>query len=219
MIQTILRIFLALAWTASLCLPAAMPAQAASSDQVLGAVATVAAPATDASPSPIPVAQLTLNVASGSKGTAVIITGTGFPPGEIVAIYVDAAGPYLANPPPGPTAGAQGNVRVNVTWPGKNYDSSGHVDPTIPGPHTVCGDTAYPGSTQQIPARACAQFQVVAVASNPTAPPATSNASLPVGAVLIAFVVLMVLTGGLLLLTRRSDSQRSRSAKGRGDSS
>lgn len=160
---------------------------------------------------------IALSVSSGLPGTPVTVTGSGFPPGEIVAIYVDSAGPYLANPPPGPSADAQGNVRVSVMWPGRNYDLSGHVDPTVPGPHAVCGDTAYPGSTQQIPARACAQFQVVAVASTATAPPANSIASFPVGTVLVAFVVLMLLTGGLLLLTRRSDDQRSRSTKGRGD--
>lgn len=156
---------------------------------------------------------IALSVSSGPPGTAVTVTGSGFPPGEIVAIYVDAAGPYLANPPPGPGADAQGNVRVNVIWPGRNYDVSGHVDPTVPGPHNVCGDTAYPGSTQPIPARACVQFVVVAVAQTPAPAPATANKSFPVGAVLVAFVVLMLLTGGVLLLTARSD--RSKSLKGR----
>jgi hypothetical protein len=186
------------------CLFPAVTSQAAVF--VLSAGAAISAPVNDASPSPLPAAKLSLSPSTGSAGTPVVISGSGFPPGEIVAIYVDAAGPYLAYPPPGPRSDGQGTVRVSVIWPGKNYDPSDHVDPTIVGPHTVCGDTAYPGSTQRVPARGCAQFVVVAVRSTPTASAAraASDTGVPAGEVLVAFVALMILAGGVLLITRRS---------------
>jgi hypothetical protein len=162
----------------------------------------------------VPAAQLTLSPNSGYSGTPVAISGSGFPPGEIVAIYIDAAGPYLGNPPPGPRADAHGAIQVSIKWPDKSYDPSGHVDPTVVGPHTVCGDTAYPGSSQRVPTRGCAQFNVVAAPVTPTAAPAPAGNGFPVGEVLVAFVALMLLSGGVLLLTARSD--RSKSLKGRG---
>jgi hypothetical protein len=201
--QRLLGALLVLTWTGAALLLPGVGVQASSSDRVSMAGAALAAPATAASP--IPAAQLTLSVSSGSTGTPLTISGSGFPPGEIVAIYIDAAGPYLPNPPPGPRADAQGTVRVSLAWPGKNYDPSGHVDPTIAGPHTVCGDTAYPGSAQRIPARGCAQFIVVAAPVTPTpSPVASDTSSFPVGTALIGFVVLMLLGGGVLLFTRRS---------------
>lgn len=173
------------AWTATICLLPTMAVQAES-------------------PSPIPPAVITLSVGTGSKGTPLTISGSGFPAGEIVAIYIDAAGPYIGYPPPGPNADGLGNIRVTVTWPGKNYDPAGRVDPTLVGPHTVCGDTAWPGSTQKLPARACAQFVVVAAPTTPTPTATPSDSSYPIGAVLIAFAVLVVVVGGVVLLSRRS---------------
>lgn len=202
MMQSLRCAFLAFEWVvASSLIPGlAVPASALQSSPR----AIPALPMADSTPSAIPAAQLALSVASGSTGTPLRISGNGFPPGEIVAIYIDAAGPYVANPPPGPRADAQGTIQVSITWPGKNYDVSNHVDPTIPGPHTVCGDTAYPGSIQRIPARGCAQFIVVPLSPSPAASPTISSSGFPVGTVFAVFIGVMILAAGILLVTNRS---------------
>ena len=51
---------------------------------------------------------ITLNVQTGPPGTTVTITGKGFPPQEIVALYIDQAGPFLDVP--GPRADDQGAI-------------------------------------------------------------------------------------------------------------
>src|ERR1700693_563332 len=132
MTPRLLRNSLALALVASCFLPVAA-IQAAASDPGFDAPAYLRAPVTDASPeppAPIPAAGMTVSPTAGSAGTPLVITGSGFPVGEIVSIYIDAAGPYLPNPPPGPRADAQGAIRVSAKWPAKNYDPAGRVDPT-----------------------------------------------------------------------------------------
>ena len=146
---------------------------------------------------------LTLSVGTGAAGTPVTITGTGFPPGEIVALYIDSPGPYLDQP--GPRADGQGGFSKAITWPDKTYDASHRVDPTRGGTHTVCGDTGYPGSSQTIVVKACAQFVVTATPS-PSASPAPSTALVgpPAAAVAVVFAILLVLGAILIFLMRRA---------------
>jgi len=163
-----------------------------------------------ASPSPVPInPKIALSVSSGGPGTVVTITGTSFPPLEIVAIYLDTEPPYLPDrdpnaKPPGPVADGQGSFHETFVYPTATYDSSGRVKPTTPGLHAICGDTTYPSSTQRIPGRACAQFEVLVVPS-PTPSPASggsTGASVPelVGALAVVIVVVV----GMFLWMRRS---------------
>jgi hypothetical protein len=185
-------------WFTSLCLMSGA-ALAPSPPSVLVALA--------ADPSPSPTPGITLVVKSGVPSTPLVIVGSGFPPGEIVAIYIDSPGPYLGFPPPGPRADAQGAFQQNLKWPGKNYDVSGKVDPTKAGPHNVCADTSYPGSTQPIAAKACAPFQVQVVPTTPTpspSPVAVPASGYPLPIVLGVFVILIVIGAGAVLWMRRS---------------
>jgi hypothetical protein len=158
-------------------------------------------PAADASPSPVPIQpKIALSVSSGVPGTVVTINGTGYPPLEIVAIYLDIEPPYLPDrdpnlKPPGPVADGQGSFHETFVYPGPTYDATGHVKPTTLGLHAVCGDTAYPGSTQRIPSRSCAQFEVLAQ-------PSPSGATVP--ELLGAFAVLVALAVGMFVWMRRS---------------
>ncbi len=147
-------------------------------------------------------ATITLTVQSGLPGTPLTITGTGFPPLEVVALYIDSEGPFLGNPPPGPQANAQGEFQQSITWPAKNYDLSGKVNPAKAGSHNVCGDTTFPGSTQAIAAKACAQFTVNTIASPASAP------GLPIPITLGAFVILIVLGVVVVMRMRRSDQTK-----------
>jgi hypothetical protein len=157
----------------------------------------------DVSPSPITLnPTITLSVTSGLPGTAVTITGTEFPPLEIVALYIDQPGPYLDAP--GPRADATGAFHKDINMPSSNYDSSGRINPTIPGQHDICGDTAYPGSTQPLPARACAKFQVLAEPSTPAANSPTASGGASVPELLGAFAVVVVVAIGAILWMRRS---------------
>ena len=151
---------------------------------------------------------LALSVAKGRPGTAVTITGSGYPPGEVVAIYIDLAEPYLLAPPPGPRADPQGTFTAHFVWPDNRYDTSGRIDPSKPGPHMVCGDTAYSGSTQAVTAKACAQFEVLAGPSpsptpGQTLPPAETPGP-PVSTVLVVLVIFLALAGGAAYLMRRT---------------
>ena len=158
----------------------------------LSAIACVLALATMVAAAAGPTVKLSVD--SGTPGTPVTITGTGFPPNEIVALYIDAPGTYLDVP--GPRADDQGNFTKAITWPGQIYDSSGRVNPAKPGTHQVCGDTAYPGSDQPVPAKACAPFLV------PNPPPGPSQVNFPQLAALslVAFGVLIL--GGIVLVLR-----------------
>jgi hypothetical protein len=177
---------------------------------VLAWLVMAARPAADASPSPVPInPKIALSVSSGGPGTVVTLTGTGFPPLEIVAIYLDTEPPYLSdrdpnNKPPGPVADGEGSFHETFMYPNATYDSTGHVKPTTPGLHAVCGDTLYPSSNQRIPGRACAQFEVVATPS-PTPTPSsggTTGASVP--ELIGAFAVLVAVAVGMFLWMRRS---------------
>jgi hypothetical protein len=153
-------------------------------------------------------AGLSLSVTTGAPGTPVTISGNGFPRGEVVALYVDVPGPYLFNP--GPRADSSGAITAAIVWPDKNYDTTHHLDPSTPGPHTICGDTGYPGSTQPIAAKACATFNVLAVpspssATIQSATPAAAPAGSPTGTVLVVVAIMIVLAVVAFLLLRRAE--------------
>jgi hypothetical protein len=144
---------------------------------------------------------MAVSVDSGPPGTAVTIRGTGYPPGEVVALYIDAAGAYIGQP--GPRADAQGGFRKDFIWPGKEYDTTGRVDPSSPGPHNVCGDTTYPGSSQSVAAKACAVFQVT-TSSSPAPLAGTRPQEAPISLALFAFGIILaaLAVGGVLWMWR-----------------
>ena len=150
-------------------------------------------------------ASVVLSIDKGPPGTALSITGSGFPPNEVVALYIDSPAVYLEQP--GPVADSHGSFQENFKWPGKTYDPSGVIDPTKVGPHTICGDTGYPSSTQPVAMKACAQFVVEASANaTPTsgAQPGLVGPSLPVPVVLVALGVLLALAVAAYWFTRES---------------
>jgi hypothetical protein len=141
--------------------------------------------------------KVVLSTTSGAPGTPITITGSGFPPGEVVALYIDSPGPYLFQP--GPRADAQGGFEEAVIWPAKNYDTTGRVDPTSAGPHTVCGDTGYPGSSQQSAIKACTEFVVRPVSTpSPTPQPARLFQAPMYGALALVGLVLLIGVGSFL---------------------
>jgi hypothetical protein len=146
---------------------------------------------------------ITLTPSSGRPGTRVTITGTGFPPEEIVALYIDRPGPYLDVP--GPRADSQGGFSKDINWPGRNFDNTGKVDPASPGAHSVCGDTAYPGSTQTSAGSACAPFvaEANALSSPIPSPGSTAKSGLQPSLLLLAAAILIVVMGGTVILARR----------------
>ena len=158
------------------------------------------APAAAASPQPA----ITLSVTSGKPGTPVKITGSGFPPEEIVALYIDSPDPYIGNSPPGPRADLQGNFHDSFIWPDKKYDPNHRVDPTTAGAHQVCGDTGYPGNQQPIPVKACAQFDEIPLASPSPSPGAGGTGQGASGPELIAaFGIILAIVVGTVLWMRR----------------
>ncbi len=155
-----------------------------------------------ASPSPTSgSAKIALSVQSGTAGTPVTVTGSGFPPQAIVALYVDLPGVYLGAP--GPAADAQGAFKVDISWPGKNFDPAGRVKPATAGAHSICGDSGYPNSPPQVAAKACAQFTVKAL-SSPPAQASTASSGYPLPVVLAGFAILAVIGLGVVLWMRRT---------------
>lgn len=141
---------------------------------------------------------ITLSTSSGQTGTSIDVRGTGFPPNEIVALYIDQPGPYLSFP--GPRADGSGSFHMTFAWPPKTFDKSGHVDPTKPGPHLVCGDTGYPGSSQAVAVKACTQFLVNGTASPSASPGSPGN--VPIVVIVVAVVVLIGLAVSIWLTLR-----------------
>src|SRR5256885_3399124 len=137
-----------------------------------------------------------LTKTNGTPGTPLIIHGTGFPPGEIVALYIDQPNPYLyLNPPPGPRADAHGEITDSLKWPGSFYDQNHHIDPSKPGVHQVCGDTGYPGSTQAVQVKACADFTVPGPSPAPALSDQFPSLPLPVIGAAIAIVIALGVAG------------------------
>jgi hypothetical protein len=149
---------------------------------------------------------ITLSPTAGTSGTRVTISGTGFPPGEVVALYIDSPIPFLGNPPPGSTANAQGGFSQTITWPDKNYDPSGRIKPAAIGIHNVCGSTTYPGTTQTSNVQACAVFTVQSGPTPSTSPSPSPSSSgglvgpspLTVGIVIGILLVLAAITALLM---------------------
>jgi len=119
--------------------------------------------------------QLTLSQNVGLPGTQITLTATGFPANELIAVYTDTpkdgspadgnvAGPFFGTP--GLFADGQGTLEQTVAWPGNGQFFK--VNPTTAGPHTICADTGYPGSTGPDKVKACAQFLVQAPPAVPT---------------------------------------------------
>ena len=145
---------------------------------------------------------VTLSVTTGTVGTSVDVTGSGFPPGEIVALYVDAPVASVASTPPGKTADSSGSFHDTFKWPDANYDRSHRINPTTPGVHQVCGDTeGDPNKPQPISANACAAFVVMAPSPSPSPGGVGSSAGLP--EILIALAVFAVVAIGAALWFRR----------------
>jgi hypothetical protein len=169
----------------------------------LAAIALLAMPLLLIGATPAPL--IDLSRTTGMPGTPLIIHGTGFPPGEVVALYIDQPNPYLyLNPPPGPRAGADGTITDSLKWPGKFYDVSHVVDPSKPGVHTVCGDTGYPGSNQAVAVKACAQFIVLGPSPTP-GPGSDQGPSLPLPIIGAAIVVVLGLAiGGQIWMQRQA---------------
>jgi hypothetical protein len=138
----------------------------------------------------------------------VTITGSGYPPDEFVALYIDQPSPYIGTP--GPRADAQGAFKFQYVWPDQTYDVAHKVNPSSPGVHSVCGDTNYGSVSQQFPGKACTQF---VVEGTPASPATNSPAAIPANAsglspieVIGGIAILLALAIGATLLIRRSAS-------------
>lgn len=141
--------------------------------------------------------QISLSVNSGAPGATLTISGTGFPPNEIVALYVDAPGTYLGQP--GPRSDSQGNFSLGASIPGA----------VSPGPHQICGDTGYPGGNQAVAAKACTQFTVLrgaspSASSSPTNSPSGSPGGPSVRSVAVVLAILVLIALGVGYLMRRT---------------
>ena len=145
-----------------------------------------------------------LSVDSGPPMTPVTITGRGFPPGSIVAIYIDTPQFYLGTP--GPNADPAGNISMITSIQG----------PLTSGPHQVCGDALYmvpSGPPESANAKACTQFTVVggqsaaaspsasptAIPTSPESSPTPSQSPVPLAAVNTSSTTLTSVTAPLLL--------------------
>ena len=150
--------------------------------------------------------QVSLTATGGPPGTNVAMSGRGFPPGEIVAIYIDSPDPYLGQP--GTVVKADGTFQFTFQWPGAGYDKSHRVNPAAPGQHQVCADTSWPGSTQTSQAKSCAIFIAQlgpspTLSSSPTPAPVAQGPSLSPTSVLIVLAVMAVVATGLYFIQRR----------------
>jgi hypothetical protein len=138
---------------------------------------------------------LTLSVSAGRPGDFVTVTGTGWPPGELVALYMDRPDAFLDAP--GPRADAQGGFTDKVS-----------ISAAGAGGHSICGDTAYPGSAQPVVARVCAPFTILASQTKPSLTASPTRAPGPAGAPfplpLLAVGIVIAMGGGLFWLIRRS---------------
>lgn len=138
-------------------LPIASPTVTASPAPTPSAMPTSSPTPTPMPPTPTSQAAINLSQAAGQPGTPLVVTGSGFPAGQPVTIYLD--GP---NRPVGPPVypNPDGTFQQSVTIP----------DGAATGDHRVCASSA--GGP------ACARFQVSAVA-NATPTPFPTAASVP----------------------------------------
>lgn len=133
---------------------------------------------------------ITLAPTTGPPNTLVAFTGSGFPPNEIVGLYLDTPDTFIGSP--GPRADAQGNFTESDAMPGGT-----------PGRHQVCADTSKP-TAQPVAAKACTSFEMLAL---PSTTPAVIQQSTPSGAPLaIVFLLIGIVIGvgiGAVLWSRR----------------
>jgi len=165
--------------------------------------ASTAGPALALAASP-PVPTITLSATSGPVRTPVDIKGSGFPPNEFVALYIDEPSVYIGTP--GPMADAQGAFEKSITWPGSDYDVTGQIDPSTPGPHSICGDTSYPGHVPPVEAKVCVQFLVTS-STSPTPKPGSGAGALrgaSLAEILVVAVILVGVATGTVMWMRRS---------------
>lgn len=98
-----------------------------------------------------------LQPSSGEPSQSFTITGSGFPPYEIVAIYVDSPDQLLSTP--GPPADPTGSFTADALM--RSVGS---------GPHDICGDTGLPAGTQQYVVKKCATYTVLGPTLGPVSP-------------------------------------------------
>jgi len=168
-----------------------------------GLWALAAGPALALAASPPP-PTITLTAISGPVRTPLTIEGKGFPPNELVALYIDEPSVYIGTP--GPLADAQGAFHKSITWPGADYDVTGQVNPSTPGVHTICGDTSYPGHAPPLEAKACAQF-IVTSSTSPSpqpSPAAGGPGGASLGEILVVGAILVLVAAGTVMWMRRS---------------
>jgi hypothetical protein len=163
---------------------------------------------------------LTVTPASGPPHTGIVVTGSGFPPGELVALYIDSPNPFIGTP--GPVADGQGN-----------FSAAGGRMPGDAGPHSVCGDTGPPstGLQQQFILKVCTAITVTGTslpspsplpsfqAASPSPPPLPPSPSstitttpaaaqvtspaFPTGPVAVLVAVVIAIGAGLYIWIRR----------------
>lgn len=113
---------------------------------------------------------LTLQPNSGEPERSFTIIGAGFPPYEVVALYVDSPEQLLSTP--GPVADSTGGFTTGAVM---RFAGSGQ--------HQVCGDTGGPAGTQQFVVKKCATYTVLGPASGPVSPSPTGTAASSPGSV------------------------------------
>ncbi|MFI5283085.1 MAG: hypothetical protein ACHQ0J_08145 [Candidatus Dormibacterales bacterium] len=112
---------------------------------------------------------LVVTPTSGPPRTTVTVTGSGFPPGELVALYIDTPDIFLGTP--GPTADNQGNISGGL----------GYM-PGDAGVHQVCGDTGPPwAGNQPVVLKVCTPITVTGTSlpSPSPLPPIQTSPSSP----------------------------------------
>ena len=170
---------------------------------VCGLWAMALAPSLAFAASP-PAPTITLTATSGPVRTPLTIEGSGFPPNELVALYIDEPSVYIGTP--GPMADAQGAFHKSITWPGADYDVTGQVNPSTPGVHTICGDTNYPGHNPPLEAKACARFIVIS-STSPSPQPSPGRGGpggASLGEILVVGAILVLVAAGTVMWMRRS---------------
>ena len=131
-----------------------------------------------------------MNPGTGPPNTLVVISGSAFPPNEIVGLYLDTPNTYIGSP--GPRADAQGKFTESDVMPGG-----------APGKHKVCADTSKP-TPQVVAAKVCVPFELLGLPSpTPAAIHQGGVASLPVAIVFLLIGVLVGVGIGAAVWSRR----------------
>lgn len=153
----------------------------------VGLSPTVAASsiATDASPSPS-LATIRLSADSAAPGAHLGITGSGFPPSQVVALYIDNPATHLDVP--GPQTDSHGAFERVVNIPNATA-----------GPHQICAAATSQGDP------VCAPLTIVRAAPS-ASPQSSAPLSPPISPLLlIAFGVIFALALIAVFWARRAD--------------